>query len=1237
MSEAPPTEDEIARIAALRSLNVLDTEEEERFDRITRLGARLFDAPIVLVSLVDVNRQWFKSCRGLPMRETPRSMSFCAHAIHRDNALVIPDALRDERFVDNPLVTGEPHIRFYAGYPLKAPTGHNVGTLCVIDTRPRTMSAADLDSLRDLAYLTEVELRESDLHQALEIKRENDERRALEYGAASILGRTSTLEEAAVGLLQTMCEHAGWDLAAMWLVDPEANVLRWYTDWQAPSFEAPRFVKASRALVLTPGQGLPGRVWTSGRPEHLDDVGGDSRFLRVGEAAIEGLHGALALPVQADAATLGVLEFYSRDILRTRPDLIRVMAPIASDLGQFIERKRIEEQLRAQLSFTQAVTSSLGEGVYVLDREGSLTFMNPAAEQLLGWKECELHGRDMHEAVHFQRADGTARPRQECVLLDVLQSGQTVQVAEDFFTRKDGSMIPVAYVSCPIVDDGMEVTGAVLAFHDITARKRAEENLKRQAAELRGQAELLDLAHDAILVRRLKTSTIAFWNQGAERMYGWSKAEAEGRTSHELLRTQFPWPLEQIEAELVDSGHWEGELIHTRRDGSRLTIASRWALQRDVDGHPMATLEINSDITERTRAERRLQETHAQLQLEYQNADSARGEAHAVLDAASDAMILVAPDQVFRSVNRRFEEMFGIDSARVLGRAFADLQDDVERVFVDVESFRTLVARSAANSKDVFTDVVAQKWPQQRELYLYSTPVRTGDNLHVGRLYVFRDITPEREADRLKTEFVSMVSHELRTPLTSIKGYVDLLLEGEVGDVSEEQQEFLTIVKNNADRLVALVNDLLDMSRIEAGKVQLNVGTLDLGLLLRGVVDSLRPQIESKQQRLTVDVPEKLPPVIGDTDRVIQIVTNLVSNAYKYTPPMGSIRLNAHVQGDVIRVDVNDTGVGLSADELKQIFSRFFRARNRATQEAGGTGLGLTITRSLVELHDGTMTVTSTPGEGSTFSFTLPIAESVGAQSGDTGIVPAGGTILVVDDELEIADLIRRYLERAGYGVLVAHTGKDAIAAAREWQPDLITLDIKLPDVDGFTVLKWLKSDRQTAAIPVMMLSILDDTGQGRLLGAVGYLTKPIQEAALLEHIGHVLHGDHRARSVLVADDDSDVRETIGQALRQAGFQIIEASNGAEALTLAVQHRPGLILMSFALPDMDGIAALRHIRGYEVLRDLPIIIMTPNPGLAEESESAEKALGSRMLLSKPCTPEELALAIAEGRTDVGDR
>jgi signal transduction histidine kinase len=229
------------------------------------------------------------------------------------------------------------------------------------------------------------------------------------------------------------------------------------------------------------------------------------------------------------------------------------------------------------------------------------------------------------------------------------------------------------------------------------------------------------------------------------------------------------------------------------------------------------------------------------------------------------------------------------------------------------------------------------------------------------------------EVDTMKNEFISLVSHELRTPLTSIKGYTDLLIAGEMGQVTEEQTEFLGIIKNNADRLVSLINDLLDVSRIEAGKIELDLTPLDLGELTRDVVRSFRPQIEGKRQRLTLSAEDGLPRVDGDCNRLTQVLTNLISNAHKYTQAGGEIDVLVGKEGLGLQVQVSDNGVGMSEDELQHLFEKFFRAHNRATQESGGTGLGLVIARQIVEKHGGKIWVESAPGKGTTFGIVLPI------------------------------------------------------------------------------------------------------------------------------------------------------------------------------------------------------------------------------------------------------------------------
>lgn len=405
---------------------------------------------------------------------------------------------------------------------------------------------------------------------------------------------------------------------------------------------------------------------------------------------------------------------------------------------------------------------------------------------------------------------------------------------------------------------------------------------------------------------------------------------------------------------------------------------------------------------------------------------------------------------------------------------------------------------------------------------------------------------------RTKDEFVSLVSHELRTPLTSVTGYVSLLLDGEVGEISRDQREFLEIVKTNADRLVGLINEILDLARIESGRTEIDSESIDLHALLVRVAESFRPQFEAKRQTFILDLPDAapavpavpavpagagpqtsaaldgeslaptaLPRVVGDPARLTQVFVNLLSNACKYTPDGGRITLAARRAENGVRIDVRDTGIGLSAADQERLFEKFFRSPNPAAQEAGGTGLGLAITRELIRLHGGDVTVTSQPRAGSTFTVTLPAEldpnalsmspeapDSISDRDAARAINSPGShpkRILVVDDEPDIAALIRRYLERGGYAVSVAGTAAEAFRSAQLDPPDLMTLDIRLPDADGFTLVEWLRASPQTATIPVIPISIFPDTGRAQSLGIDEYLAKPVDEALLLAKVDRIL------------------------------------------------------------------------------------------------------------------------------------
>jgi len=513
----------------------------------------------------------------------------------------------------------------------------------------------------------------------------------------------------------------------------------------------------------------------------------------------------------------------------------------------------------------------------------------------------------------------------------------------------------------------------VTILTDLAASVGSEIALRTTLQEVAAGAEasarlaaIIESSGDAIFGKTLH-GEITSWNHAAERLYGYTVNEAVGRGITMLVPEDRPNEVPNVLARISRGERVKNlETIRCRKDGTQVEVSLSVSPIRGLEGHVVGAATIARDITERRRAE-------AALVAEHHATEEARARTQAVLDATGEAILLVGADGYFRMINRLFGEFFAVNPSEVVGRKVADLGEHLSRAIENPENFLTQVAGTASDAESVFTDTIVQKWPVPRELELTSVPVRAEAEF-LGRLYAFRDVTRERESDRVKTEFLSMASHELRTPLTSIRGYVDLVLDGEAGEVSEHQREFLGVAKRNVDRLVKLVNDILDLSKMGAGRLQLQCEPVDVAAVLEHVVASLRPMMREIGQTLRMNVPPELPPVRGDQERLHQILFNLVSNAHKYTPHGGEITVAAHGGRSFVRVDVHDTGIGMSPQDLVQLFTRFFRSSNPAAQRAGGTGLGLSITRQLVELHGGTIDVHSALGAGSTFSFTLPVA-----------------------------------------------------------------------------------------------------------------------------------------------------------------------------------------------------------------------------------------------------------------------
>ncbi|NUP90094.1 MAG: response regulator [Candidatus Sumerlaeia bacterium] len=752
MQSATRPANERERLEALRRYEILDTLPEQAFDDLTKLAGHICGTPMALVSLVDDQRQWFKSRQGVEASETPRDVAFCAHAILQDGVFEVEDPRHDPRFADNPLVTSGPGIGFYAGAPLVDPEGHAVGTLCVMDRTPRHLTG--------------------------------DQREALQALARQVVGQLE------------------------------------------------------------------------------------------------------------------------------------------------LRRKMIE--LAEQGARLTAILDAAPDPIITCGDDGLIDSFNNAAEAAFGWTETEAKG---HPATR---------------------------------------MIPIA-------------------------------------------------SRDSL-----------------------------GRLSTFCLR--------EGGATIFTVNHITEGL---RRDGSAFPVALS-AGEMEIEGKRILTL-IVRDITDKVQAREEL-----------------------------------------------------------------------------------LRAKEAAE-----------------------------------------------EANRAKSSFLANMSHELRTPMNAIIGYSEMLQE-EAEDLG--QDSFLPDLKKihaAGKHLLSLINDILDLSKIEAGKMTLFLETFDAGQMIHDVVTTVHPLLEKNANRLDLRVPDGLGEMHADLTKVRQILFNLLSNASKFTEH-GVITLEAGRAGEMLTLRVRDTGIGMTPGQLARLFQEFTQADVSTTRRYGGTGLGLAISKRFAAMMGGDIAVESEAGKGSTFTVTLPAAVA-SPEPADIEVQPPagtpckGGTVLVIDDAPIVHDLMARFLHRDGFRAVSALDGEEGLRLAREIQPRLIILDVMMPGIDGWAVLSALKADPKTAAIPVVMQTIVDDKNLGFALGAVEYLTKPIDRESLLAAVRRFAVP---AGAVLVVDDEPDVRLLVSRVLEAEGLAVRTAADGQQALDEVRRQRPCLILLDLMMPVMDGFEFLRELQSIDGGASTPVAVLT---------------------------------------------
>ena len=457
------------------------------------------------------------------------------------------------------------------------------------------------------------------------------------------------------------------------------------------------------------------------------------------------------------------------------------------------------------------------------------------------------------------------------------------------------------------------------------------------------------------------------------------------------------------------------------------------------------------------------------------------------------------------------------------------------------------------------------------------------------------------EANRAKSTFLANMSHELRTPLNAIIGYSEILAE-EAEEIGEGVfLEDLERIQTAGRQLLGLINNVLDLSRIEAGKTDLDIETFEVADIVKDISAVAGPLVNQNKKALVLDIADDIGVMTSDQTKVRQALINIVTNACKFTSE-GTITLTARrgtsSDGPIIDFAVTDTGIGMTLEQLERVFNAFTQADSSTTREYGGTGLGLAITRGICMMLGGGIQAESTPGAGSCFVITLPVDISRAVETmpaSDTAETTAprwAKTVLVIDDDAVARDLLRRHLTQHGYHVVGADDGETGIAKARELKPDAITLDVLMPGMDGWTVLSRLKENPGTAEIPVIIVSMVDDRKVGYSLGAVDFINKPIDRERLITVLASHCPGADAPPRALIVEDEENARDTLRRVLQREAWEVTEAVNGADGLEHLARERPDVILLDLMMPVMDGFEFLRRMRANDAWSSIPVVVVT---------------------------------------------